>query len=338
MKASNPQNVRKNNLLFLMTLIRGFGPLSKRELSEKSGLSVVTINKLIPELLEKNLIEPYSTDVVTGGRYAISYSFNQKRFYSLVIKVVEKKEQINFFFYLCDLSGDIIEEKELSGNQLEWSDLLGIIDSWKKEYPTIKSIVVGIPGVEKSGVITLVDYPMLQGKNIKKELEEKFDCLVQIENDVNAAILGFSNQEEKNLIIAGIYYPVGFPPGGGVTINQRLLKGNNNFVGEVAELPLDVDWSKNVQQINIKKNIIDVSRAFISLYDPHEIVVYISKSRIDDEKVQEIRARLRLAFPLIELPKIIVTENFNQDYFLGLKKLGIEQLNTVLQQEVEVGV
>lgn len=104
MKASNPQRVRKDNLFFLMSLIREYGPLSKRELSEKSGLSVVTINKLIPELLSKELIEPYSTDVVTGGRYAISYAFNQNKCHSLIIKMVEKEKTIFFYFYVCDLS------------------------------------------------------------------------------------------------------------------------------------------------------------------------------------------------------------------------------------------
>ncbi len=337
MKASNPQKVKKNNLLFLMTLIKEYGPLSKRELSEKSGLSVVTINKLIPDLLDKKLIEPYSTDVVTGGRYAVSYIFNNKKFYSLIIKVVENKNDMYFYFYLCDLSGNIIEEKELSGNQLEWSELLTVIDSWKKVYPEIKTIILGIPGVEKSGIITLVDYPMLQGKKIKKELEERFDCFVQIENDVNAAVLGFSNQEKSDLIIAGIYYPIGFPPGGGVTIHQRLLKGHNNFVGEVALLPLEVDWTKDIRQVNVKKHLLDVSKTFISLYDPHKIVVYLSEERLQEKEIQQIYEELEQYFPLLDLPELIIKKEFNQDYFLGLNQLGIERSNQLLQQEIETG-
>lgn len=338
MKASNPQRVRKDNLFFLMSLIREYGPLSKRELSEKSGLSVVTINKLIPELLSKELIEPYSTDVVTGGRYAISYTFNQNKCHSLIIKMVEKEKEMFFYFYVCDLLGEIIEEKEISGENLEWLDILSFIESFKKEYPKIKAMVLGIPGVEKSGVITLADYPVLQGKNIKDELEERFDCIVLVENDVNAAILGFSKKEEAHLIIAGIYYPVGFPPGGGVSIGQKLLKGRNNFVGEVAMLPLNVDWSeKNIPHVDLKNHFLDIAKTFISLYDPHQIVVYLSKSRLTKQQLTDIKQALEVAFPLLKLPEIVISEKFNHYYFLGLESLGLEALNQVLKNEIEIG-
>lgn len=336
MKASNPQKVKKNNLLYLAALIKEHGPLSKRELSERSGLSVVTINKLIPELLTKQMIEPYSTDVVTGGRYAVSYVFNEKKFYSLIIKLVEKQKEMYFYFYLTDVFGNIIEEKEASGTQMEWSDLLDIIGGWQERYPEIRSIILGIPGVEMSGVITLVDYPMLKGKSVKKELEERFDCLVQIENDVNAAILGFSNQEKSDLIIAGIYYPIGFPPGGGLSINQKLLKGKNNFAGEVAELPLRVNW-KTIPQVDLKEHLLNVLISFISLYDPHKVVVYISKKQLENRDILEITKELEIRLPLIDLPELVVKEDFNQDYFLGLSKLGNDQLNLLLQQEIGIG-
>lgn len=336
MKASNPQKVKKNNLVYLMTLIRELGPLSKRELSEKSGLSVVTINKLIPELIDRELIKPYSREVITGGRFASSYSFNEKKFYSLIIKLIEKDNQMSFYFYLCDLSGTIWKKKELNGYQLEWTDLLATIDVWQKLYPNIKSIVLGIPGVENSGIVTLVDYPMLRGKNIKKELENRYECLIQIENDVNAAILGFSTKEATNLIIAGIYYPIGFPPGGGVTIHQKLLKGNNNYAGEVASLPLAVNWSTvNINQLDLKEHFLDIVKVYISLYDPHKIVAYVSKNRLNEE--QEIIKLLKKDFPLIQLPEIIFTETFEEDYLLGLITLGLKQLNEQLKNIIEIG-
>lgn len=236
------------------------------------------------------------------------------------------------------LSGEIIREKAISGKNLEWSDILKMIENFKKEFPKIKSIVLGIPGVEKSGVITSVDYSLLQGINIKEELEETFDCIVLVENDVNAAILGFSKKEEKHLIIAGIYYPIGFPPGGGVTICQKLLKGRNHFVGEVASLPLNVDWSaENIPHVNLETHLLDIVKSFISLYDPHQIVVYVSEQRVTKNQLTNIYHQLESAFPLLNLPEIVISQDFNSDYFLGLESLGLEKLNQSLKNEIELG-
>lgn len=335
MKASNPQSVKQSNLLYLIELIKGNGPISKRELAELSGLSVVTINKLIPDLLEKELVLPFSDEVVTGGRHAMSYVFNFKKFYSLIIKMVEKNNQMYFFFYLCDLKGKIIEEKEISGEDLQWSNFLTIIDAWKKVYPAIQSIVLGIPGVEMNGTIKLVDYPMLQGRKLKEELANHFNCKIQIENDVNAAILGYFSQQNMDQIIAGIYYPIGFPPGGGVAIRQKIIKGKNNYVGEVASLPLSVDWqSVVISKVNLKEHLREISQTFISLYDPHEIIVYVADDRLSLADVNEINLELKNLFPILELPQIKLSKSFNTDYLLGLISLGVADLNQVLSLKI----
>ena len=338
MKASNPQKVKQSNLLYLINLIKEEGPVSKRELADLSGLSVVTINKLIPDLLDKGLALPFSDEVVTGGRHAMNYVFNFKKYHSLIIKMVEKKNQMYFFFYLCDLKGEIIEEKEISGEGLEWLEFLRIIDAWKKVYPSIESIVLGIPGVELDGIVKLVDFPMLQGKEIRAELRSRFNCAIQIENDVNAAILGYSSQRPKEHIVTGIYYPVGFPPGGGVSFNQKILKGKNHFIGEVATLPLSVDWQTvDLSKVDLKKHLKEICQSFIALYDPHEIVVYLSDDRLNKAHIDELTRELQELYPLLALPEIKRSKQFNQDYVLGLISLGMTDLNQFLHLEIERG-
>lgn len=328
MEPSKPQNVKKNNLSLLTHLIKDHGPVSKKELSNLSGLSVVTINKLIPDLLKESIVFPFSTDVITGGRHAVSYVFNEKKKLLLVIKMVETDRTLYFYYYLCDLNGKVIKEKELSAKDLEWSDFLATIDAWKKIYPEIKEIVLGIPGVETSGVLKLVDYPMLKNRAVQQELMDKFKCHVQVENDVNAAILGYAMNQEKNKIISGIYYPLSFPPGGGVSINQKLLKGQNNFVGEVADFPLVADWSKkNLADVDLKKHIYEVLQIFMSTYDPHEVVIYAAVERISMNLIDVISKQLIAAYPALNTPKIVLSRKFNTDYLTGLISLGMNELN-----------
>lgn len=328
MEPSKPQNVKQNNLYFLSQLVKQYGPVSKKDLANLSGLSVVTINKLIPNLLEQQIIFPFSTDVITGGRHAVSYVFNERRKLLLVIKMVEKNLNLHFYYYLCDLNGTIIKEKELSSQALEWPEFLTTIDAWKKIYPEIEAIVLGVPGVETSGVLKLVDEPMLKNRAVQQELSETFKCSVQVENDVNAAILGYAMAQEKEKIISGIYYPLNFPPGGGVSIYQELLKGQNNFVGEVASFPLMVDWSKEkLSNVDLKKHLYEVLQIFMSSYDPHEIVIYALEEKVSDKMVDGAKQRLRKDYPTLNLPKLVLSRNFNDDYLKGLISLGMKELN-----------
>lgn len=333
MEPSKPQMVKQNNLAYLLQLIKQNGPISKRMLAELSGLSVVTINKLIPDLLEKKRITPFSHDVITGGRHAVSYIFNEKKSLLLIVKMVEKNKGImHFFYYVCDLYGEVIKEEEMSSQNLEWEEFFKTIEIWRKTYPEIETIVLGIPGVETNGIIKLIDFPMLKNRKVKKELMDRFNCCIQIENDVNAAVLGYAAKCDKEAIVSGVYYPNGFPPGGGVSIEGEMLKGKNNLVGEVAWLPFEVDWSTdNIVKIDLKNHLEKIIKSFISLYDPHEIVVYASKERITQQLVDEVCMELIEYTTLFELPEIQLSRKFHEDYLLGLITIGIREMDELMK-------
>ncbi|HCM89075.1 MULTISPECIES: ROK family protein [Vagococcus] len=333
MEPSKPQMVKQNNLAYLLQLIKQNGPIPKRMLAELSGLSVVTINKLIPDLLDKKMITAFSHDVITGGRHAVSYIFNEKKSLLLIVKMVEKDKGImHFFYYVCDLYGKVIKEDEMSSQNLEWEEFLKTIEIWNKIYPEIETIVLGIPGVETNGVIKLVDFPMLKNRKLKEELTDRFNCRIQIENDVNAAVLGYAEKCDNEAVVSGIYYPNGFPPGGGISIQKKLLKGKNNLVGEVVWLPLGEDWSiDNIAKVNLKSHLEKIIKSFISLYDPHEIVVYATHERIRQELINEVCAKLEEQSPVFELPRIKLSRNFNEDYLLGLITIGIREMDELMK-------
>jgi predicted NBD/HSP70 family sugar kinase len=62
----------------------------------------------------------------------------------------------------------------------------------------IKAISIGVPAGVKDGELFFIpDYIKLSGFNLKKYIEEKFNIPVIIENDVNAAILGYYSLNEE---------------------------------------------------------------------------------------------------------------------------------------------
>ena len=69
-------------------------------------------------------------------------------------------------------------------------------------------------------------------------MENRFSIPVVIENDMNAAVLGYhdskGNKKDKSLVYL---YSGQNGPGAGIMINGDVVRGNTNFSGEVSFVP-----------------------------------------------------------------------------------------------------
>jgi len=116
------------------------------QLADASQLSVVTINKLLPELIEKQLLLTTDQPQRTGGRQAAAYQYNAQRTLLLIIQFIEEDQQIVIRFSVVDLVGNILHHEQSAEGRLP--QFLQVIRQIKQEYPKISLAVVGIPGVE----------------------------------------------------------------------------------------------------------------------------------------------------------------------------------------------
>lgn len=332
MRASTPQTVKEQNLNFLVKLIEEQGPLSQRELAELSQLSVVTVNKLLPDLVSVGRLVALPETVATGGRKALSYAFNPTYQLLLVVQLLEEEQQFYLKFYVCDLQGHVLQQERYLGNALSWVGIKDIIREWHSNYNNIAGIIFGIPGVEKDGVAKIVVYPQLLHVDLIREIRQDFDLPVLIENDINAAVFGRGQTRiNPDETLVGLYYPKAFPPGAGVYLNGQTLKGKNSFVGEVSYLPLTAfqEWYQVPHtEINLKLNLLEVLQSFICLYDPHEIVLYTNNPRLTEKELMEVTADLSSLFPMVDLPKISISRNFTNDYLQGLIAQGLALIST----------
>lgn len=326
MEIIKPQKIRAQNLAFLTNLIQEHGPLSQRELAEISGLSVVTISKIMPELLIREIIKEESVSVVTGGRRAVSYQFNAAQRLLLVGQLIEQAGEFIFNFYICDLEGKALFQEEKKGSSLSWIGLKEYFKELIRNYPKISGIILGIPGVELDGSLKMLDYPPLLYVNVRSELLQEFQLPVAIENDINLAALGYTeaqgNQEDA---VIGIYYPKDFPPGAGIVLNGKILKGRNGFAGEIQYLPLGAKWeSQPLEKVDLVVNLSEVVQSLISLYDPREILVYTRDNRITEIDLASVQQKMAELFPLLVLPKLSLSNDFADNYFKGLVSQGLK--------------
>lgn len=111
MKAYKPNNIKTHNQDLLIRLLKqNATSMTKRQLSEQSQLSVVTINKLIPDIVQQNIFVELDTPIETGGRHAIAYKFNERRKLFLINQFIEEEKKMVVNFYVVDLLGNIIDK------------------------------------------------------------------------------------------------------------------------------------------------------------------------------------------------------------------------------------
>ncbi len=323
MKAFQPKNIKEHNQNLIVELLKNCEfPMTTRQLSEVSHLSVVTLNKLIPELIGKDSILAVEEQFKTGGRFAAAYTFNANKQQVLILQCIEAYQKLTVNYVVVDLLGNILEKFNFSTNTLE--DLLSNISKLKTKYPKLSLVVSGIPGVEINGDLKIMDYAPFKNLNLKKEITDKTGITITVENDINAAAFGYS---QTNKVLAAIYFPEEFPPGSALIFNQNIFKGNNNMSGEIKYLPTINPINFPLRTSDIEQTITEAIQSVIAMYDPHEVVLFISKKWLDYLDMSHITEELDEIFPNDTLAKITVSHDFSKYYLDGLIKIGLTEIS-----------
>lgn len=196
----------------------------------------------------------------------------------------------------------------------------GIIGPLAASYPTIKAIGFGFPGYDEGGEIKMSDYKKLMGTSLNRHFSELFKVPVIIENDVNAAAIGFNNRGRLNEegVLIYLYFPDCHPPGAGIFINGKLLKGKDRFAGEIAVIPLDVAWNETLYSY-FDAFSVAAARLVTTLcgvLNPDRIILY--GSFLGEAHRTAILQHCSQALPFHVLPVIQLSDDFTADYQAGL--------------------
>lgn len=305
---------------------------TKQDIARITGLSIVTVGSVLQYLLKVS--EVIETELVSsnGGRPAQQYKYNEDFNLVLVVFPYDKDDETIINVSVVNLVGKCIYEKEQKVKVVNISVLEEIVKPILDEYKLIKAIGFGHPGVEIDGEIVHSDYWMLKGINIIEYFNDLYDLKAVVENDVNAAVIGFSNSnnlKDKGTFVY-LYFPDQYPPGAGIFINGKIFKGGRNFAGEIAVMPLGITWNKELYDTfeefceAVSKLIVSIS----SILNPDEIIM--NGTFLNDKHTELISNKCERKLTKNIIPKISLSDNFLEDYKNGLI---VEVLN-VLEPDV----
>ncbi len=321
--------VKDINLNKIRRALKKNGTATKPQLAGFTGLSVVTVNSLVNTLIDTGEILPDAIMGSEGGRPAASFRYNSNFRMALVIYMHEYRGQDTAFYCVIDLLGDVIEREEhiLSRVNVESFDLQ--IEKLLRKYPRIEAICFGIPGEEVNQKLVISDYEEMREQSLSGHVGEKFKLPVLVENDINAAVMGYCHQHniQEDKCVIGLYFPDKYPPGAGIFLNGNIYKGRNGLAGEIKYLPFDVDWEVfDYDPEKAAEFLARTIRVFCCICNPDRIVLYGSNMGRDIPEL--IRERSLSQVEKIMLPEIITSTELNADFETGITRIALNIINT----------
>lgn len=241
-KVSTPESWGDKNKKLIIETLKNEGPLSRAELSRRTGMSFPAISSNIKYLLENKYVYESGIGNNSMGRKSMLISFNANKGFVIGIDLGRSRISLVLGNLLGEAVFKVSKDVDIHHgkfNIIEQLDNLikNVLLKNEVEEDQLLSIGIGIPGVidADTGKIILVPFAEKWGEyNLVEGLQNLYSCPIVFENSVNLGALG---EKWKGLgvdyaNILYINYSIGI--GSALIINNELFSGSNGIAGEIA--------------------------------------------------------------------------------------------------------
>lgn len=318
----NKNEIRENNLIKIKTLLFKKRQALTSELVTETGLSVVTVNSLIKQLVEESVVTEGELVKQSLGRPAISYSFNYERKHYLFLSIQENltnnKRKLIVVSTITNLAGDQKAQEKFDFTTPSLPLLISITKKLVSTNYVFEKIGLSIPGKLFNGEIISSWEALLDHWKIIEQLEEATGLAVVCQNDAHLLTIGYCIQQNfmKSETVVGIFYPIESMPGITILSQGQLIEGAKNSAGEAKYLPflLDRPTPKNNRELAVNlSQIIDLYNAVIA---PNAFVISLNSSH--PELLLETINQSGILNKQLNKPAILFTDDFQKTLWLGL--------------------
>ncbi|WP_069114295.1 ROK family protein [Jiangella alba] len=236
------------NLASVLKVIRTRGPLTRAEVKAYTDLSRPTVNEVLAELFDRQLIadeEHVDPDGPRPGPRPRLVRFRAEAGCVLGIDVGASKTLVK----VGDLAGRVLAEARHKTEAGGVDRLYGTIEAAAEQaleragmrLDQVRGAVLSTPGVvdPRTGTVTLA--PQLDdwaGQAPGDRLTTTFGCPVELENEMRLAVLGEQWQGVATEASTVVYLGLGVGVGAGILLNGHLHRGFHGTAGEIGYLPI----------------------------------------------------------------------------------------------------
>lgn len=321
---SNP--IRRKNSEKLRTMLFIKRKAVKAEMAKETGISVVTINSLVTELVKKNIFLEGPLIQQKTGRPAVEYTFNYNRSFYLLISIQEKKSaerkrELEIILKVVNMDGIEKVSEVIDFTDMSIEHLLSIIQKYIHGEYEISKIGLALPGKIFEGVITSSWEDVFNGWNIGQELKRITDIPIKIQNDAHIMTIGFcvKNNLFINESVVGIFYPEKSMPGITIFSNGALIEGQKGLAGEAKYLPILMDKAAPDTETELAYNLSEIIAIYNAVIAPS--IFIISSENVEDKMMRQTIENNKNLSRQRNKPTIYFDQNFQQSVTDGLRWL-----------------
>ena len=241
-------DLRKKNTLITLKTIMESGPVTKVDVAAMTGLTLMTANTIMNNLLKKAIITDCGIADSNSGRKAALYSVNTEVYRIIGVNIGIETATIA----VSDLN---LKTREIIGLEINNGDspnkvvdlvrksILNLMERYKLKTESVLGLGITVPGPvnEISGIIHSL--PNLKGWNdfpLKNILEKALRIPVFVEKDNYASVLYLKRNlgnAYKNVVSLTIKGGIGT----GILLGGSLFRGENGIAGEIGHVAVDED-------------------------------------------------------------------------------------------------
>lgn len=240
--------VRRVNSQRVLEDILEYGPTSRVEVADRTGLSKPTVNALVRALVEDGLVAERGQTSGGVGRSATLYAVDPHA--RLVVGI--DLGGTNLRVAVADLLGDILAEEAEGTDQGGGRAVLSQIARMARRlvarsglpWSRVAVASLSAPGVfepDSDHVELAFNIPGFGSLALRRELESALEVPVIIDNDVNLAAEGERWGGMARDIADFAFIAIGTGIGMGLVSGGRVVHGSRGAAGEIAYLPIGSD-------------------------------------------------------------------------------------------------
>jgi predicted NBD/HSP70 family sugar kinase len=237
---ATPPLLRNLNERTVLEAIRAGAPISRAQISRRSGISKPTVSLALQSLLDAGLVREAS-EPPDGPGYGALY-FESVADAALVLGLDLGARFVRGA--VCDLAGTIRARQDVELSVAAVPDAIKAIERLRTSLlgtsgldpDLVDSVVVGVPGVveRETGVLRLAENVAgLEGREFASELQSALGLPVTLENDINLAALGEQWQGVAQGVDDFVFLSIGTGMGAGLILRGELHRGRHGAAGEI---------------------------------------------------------------------------------------------------------
>src|SRR6056297_3067105 len=250
-KIGNSKFIKNLNQSSILRLINEYGPISRKELSEKTDYSAATISNHVKTLIEEGFVIEKEKGISSGGRKPVYLTINPNKGYIIGVDIEVSKVKIVMFNLKLKVEKKIefyIDPQKSPEEILE--DIQADIEAMMlqksvSEYDLL-GIGIAVPGLVNKERNLLKFAPNLgwQEEDISGFFNQIFKVPIFIENEANAAGIGekeFYYDKNINMVYVSINEGIGC----GLIFNGKIYRGASGNAGEFGHIIIESESQRS---------------------------------------------------------------------------------------------